>query len=171
MSTPKRRPSVVAETAARITALEARQADLERRIAELEQAAVRQMPWVPTFPQTTPVWLPTQPSTPWAGSHCPQCGVEWKGSMGYVCPSISCPMGAGPVWCGTPPGDETTCRPPLTIAAPGVAVGETPAHLTYPALAAETPEHLKGATAYLKDLPPIAHDVFPPRRGDSVYGR
>lgn len=92
--------------------------DLEARIAKLEKEAVDQLPF-PFLPQRPakpspfdekPAWptipMPSpwkRPMTPWAdqGTTCSRCGVEWKGVMGYCCPHISCPMGAGSTLCRT----------------------------------------------------------------------
>lgn len=120
----------------RLIALEARQADLEARIARLEAELTKQVPW--TYPDTTPYLPPLSQPAP----GCPICGIRWEGSLGYVCPHPNCPS-------------RITCDG--TIAAPDIAVGQTPDHLTCPVVAGETPK--------------LAKDVHPPHYGPTVYGR
>ncbi len=110
----------------RITALEERQAALEKRIKDLEDEARRQYPLpTPSFPlrprTNAPEWPErtwparpftepgnpwpspfTEPKVPWAdeSTTCGACGLQWKGVMGYCCSRTDCPMGAGPIQCG-----------------------------------------------------------------------
>jgi hypothetical protein len=89
---------------------EERIVDLECRIKELEKAANKQIPWI--NPWGPPHYDGPNPFDPWPesppfvpdvpaneGTKCPECGVLWKGVMGYSCPRHNCPMGAGPVTC------------------------------------------------------------------------
>lgn len=40
-------------------------------------------------PYSKPIPIP-HPTT--ASVVCPECGMEWKGLMGYVCPNMKCPV-------------------------------------------------------------------------------
>ena len=46
-----------------------------------------------TFPMQ-PVTLPyiTLPKKEVSSTKCSTCGLEWKGTMGYVCPNSACPV-------------------------------------------------------------------------------
>lgn len=77
----------------RLTALEARQAELEKRIANLEREAARQMPapWTPTgpYPSFPPV-LPT-PQDDIDDARCHVCNNRFKDMTHYVCNNDRCP--------------------------------------------------------------------------------
>lgn len=60
--------------------------ELEARIEKLESE--RHPPPPPLPPMPTP-YLP--PNT-YGSSHCPRCGIDWSGPMGYVCYDDKCPM-------------------------------------------------------------------------------
>lgn len=101
------------EQTTRIVAIEARQADLERRIATLEAEAARQVSW-PSVPPTFP--LPNPWPGYWVPSSCPVCGIHWEGAMGYVCSNPYCPS-------------RVTCAPMTTVTFGAVADASTPQHL------------------------------------------
>lgn len=97
---------------ARLAALEARQAELEKRIGELERDAARQtpQPWTaptdriyPVIP-TTPV--PAMPSPFDEDGRCHVCNNRWKDMTHYVCNNNRCPSR---VWCGDPALPVFTC--------------------------------------------------------------
>ena len=50
---------------------------------------------IPSAPSIPMPSLPTW-STP---SYCPQCGLKFEGTMGYVCSQPKCPTGLGGAWC------------------------------------------------------------------------
>lgn len=85
----------------RLTALEARQAELEKRIAGLERAATRQLPepWGPTgpYPSYPPV-LPA-PQDDMDDARCHVCNNRFKDMTHYVCSHPQCPSR---VTCGNP---------------------------------------------------------------------
>lgn len=78
-------PAVTLSDSARITTLEARQAELEYRIAQLERELTEKVrwPWI-----GAPYTEPTPISEPNA---CRVCGIHFEGIMGYVCPHTACP--------------------------------------------------------------------------------
>lgn len=39
-----------------------------------------------------PITYPTNPDPLIGVLKCWKCGIEWKGSMGYVCPDMTCPV-------------------------------------------------------------------------------
>ena len=45
--------------------------------------------------------MPVQPMNPTFKpvDKCSKCGLELKGSMGYVCNNYPCPVGLGGAWC------------------------------------------------------------------------
>lgn len=109
---PKRKPRLIRPRAAktdgeavRIGQLEARQAELEARIARLEQAPFKE--WPDTWPKPFVPREEKSPPSPLGGTTCSKCGMVWQGIMGYVCSEFDCPMGAGPTWCGTKPERAT----------------------------------------------------------------
>lgn len=69
-----------------IIALEARLADAERRIAQLEREIAARMPWYVPDPIVDPIVYPVAES-----NTCRVCGMRFEGAMGYVCPHMNCP--------------------------------------------------------------------------------
>lgn len=55
-----------------------------RRLDEIEMKINRIPPVYPINPNPDPNY--------WASTKCSKCGMEWKGAMGYVCPSTDCPI-------------------------------------------------------------------------------
>ena len=70
------------------TSLENKIAELEARIIKLEAKLNLVSP---------PISIPWGDTIP---TICSECGMNWEGTMGYCCPNIKCPMGAGPTICG-----------------------------------------------------------------------
>jgi hypothetical protein len=56
--------------------------EIERRLKRLEDSI---------FPSPSP-----SPSMPWLSpkvdARCPNCGIDFSGITGYVCPSTACPI-------------------------------------------------------------------------------
>ena len=137
----------------RLTALEARQAELERRIAELERAAMRQMPkpWTPSTPQDDIDWppIPTTPPPPhpWypqPSSFDPRCHIcknRYADMTHYVCNNDQCPNRII-VTCDTKTGPSIA--PGVTFGGESIASDQLPhfAGSTTQAVG-QTPEHLK----------------------------
>jgi len=46
-------------------------------------------------------YIPNTPDTPQLVPEikCSKCGMNFEGSMGYVCNDLNCPMGCGPTIC------------------------------------------------------------------------
>lgn len=82
-------------------------ANLERRVAQLEQAGRRYGP-IEAKPATEP--LPSHPVWPimpaiGANPRCPKCNIELSSVMGYVCSQGgNCPTGLGGFTCTTAVG-------------------------------------------------------------------
>ncbi len=53
---------------------------------------------IPSAPYSA---MPVQPMNPtWTTANkCSKCGLEIKGTMGYVCTNYPCPVGLGGAWC------------------------------------------------------------------------
>lgn len=86
-------PTRVLALEERQAAAEARLTEVERRIAELEAAATRQLP---CWPVTTDriVWPDNDRiADPEIAKilSCHVCGLLFEGVMGYVCPRADCP--------------------------------------------------------------------------------
>ncbi len=60
--------------------------EFERRLKRLEETLFPlerpQQPW----PQLPIAPMPVQ------ALKCPTYGIDWSGSMGYVCPNVACPI-------------------------------------------------------------------------------
>jgi hypothetical protein len=59
-------------------------------------------PIIPNYPE-----VPTPLPVPYPAPHiqrdiaCNKCGVSFSGITGYVCTDNNCPMGLGPIMCGS----------------------------------------------------------------------
>lgn len=132
------------ELASEQTAQTIRLNELEARIAALEEAAARQVPWSwpqPTWPDTTKPMLD-------GDLRCGVCGGRYADMTHYVCSHPQCPsrITCGAIaFAGTRPEEQPH--------------GETPPHLTNVTCATNEPKI------------PYAKHVYPPQLGDSVYGR
>lgn len=79
-------------------------ADLERRVAQLEQAGRRYGPFEAKPATEPPPSYPVWPIMPAIGAkpRCPKCNMELSTVMGYVCPQGgNCPTGLGGFTCMT----------------------------------------------------------------------
>ena len=90
----------------RLTALEARQAEMEARIAHLEREAHLNFPnpWITPTDRTYPQF-PT-PIVPNALERCHICWNKWTDMTHYVCNNDQCP---NRVWCGDAIHPTFTC--------------------------------------------------------------
>lgn len=57
----------------------------------------RPEPAAPAYPDPPPQWLPPSPATP--TTECSRCGLQFTGTLGYVCPHPDCPSGLGGPLC------------------------------------------------------------------------
>lgn len=133
-------------TSSRLTALEARQADLEKRIAELERAAIHQMPqpWTAPTDRAYPAFPTPMDPTPALSDQCYICGIKWKDATHYICRDYRYPNRIT-VTCGGASAHITASEDSIvtTFGGPSMAteqlphfagsttqaVGQTPTHL------------------------------------------
>lgn len=151
------------EVAAEQGAQAERIAQLEQRIAALEEAAARQVPWswpYPTWPWPDTITNPVVDGTTPMG--CRVCG---RGSDGQIVDWLVCthPQCPGRVTCGTPPLSS-----PVYIGDP---LEGCPGHMHITCEDRSNTCAQGAATAVPPEQLKLAKDVHPPRFGDSVYGR
>lgn len=145
---------------ARLVALEARQSELDARIAHLEREVHRNFPnpWVtPTgpYPPAPPV-LPT-PQDDINDARCHVCNNRFKDMTHYVCNNDRCP---NRVWCGDTTQPVFTCGgasssatvDTLTLPKPGVGPYGSPGTISIPVnggrFGDNSPSHFAGATIH-----------------------
>ncbi len=119
--------------------------ELEARIAALEEAAARQVPWSWPTP-TSPTILPDSH----ASDRCGVCGGLWANMTHYMCYHPECPSRVTCSYIGDPP--------------PG-----SPGHVQFTCGGADNSAGTTLSTA-AQQLE-LAKQVRPPRVGDSLYGR
>lgn len=70
-------------------------------------------PVLPPSPVCPDPYSPSYPPNTWGSATCSKCGMVWSGVMGYVCPTLGCPMQA-----------QVTCDNKITLGNTSSSVGD-----------------------------------------------